>query len=123
MTGRWVGVLAVGASVLLGTTGARADTGVSGSRELSGRVIRSDAGILYLEHMGAVVPVEIVSGTRFSGIGSARELAAGQEVRASFTVTSETKNVAQAISTGAPSARKARERAPVGYRADQDYGG
>jgi hypothetical protein len=112
MTARWVGVLTAGASVLLGAA-ARADTGGAvGGRELSGRVIKSEASTLYLEHMGAVVPVEIGSETRFSGVRSAHELAAGQEVRASFTVKRDTKNVAHRISL-APPTRAAEPPAPV----------
>lgn len=123
MTARWVGVFTVGVLALLGATATQADTGATGRRELSGTVIRSDGSTLYLEHMGAIVPVEIRSETRFSGVRSAHELAAGQEVRASFTVKGDTKNVAHVISLGAPPATKARERAPAGHQADQDYGG
>ena len=120
-TARWIGKLTVGVLVLSGAAAARADAGATGECELSGTVIRSDGSTLYLEHMGAVVPVEILSDTRFSGVRSAHELAAGQAVRATFTVKGDTKNVAHAISLGASPATKA--RAPVGYQADQDYGG
>jgi hypothetical protein len=105
MKSRWVGVLTVGASVLLGAAAARAAEGAAApaeKRELSGKVIRTEANTLYLEHMGAVVPVEIGRDTRFSGIPSAGQLAEGQEVRASFTVRDDTKNVAHSISLGAP---------------------
>lgn len=113
MTARWVGVLTVGASVLLGAAAARAEMAdTAGGRDLIGRVIRSEVSTLYLEHMGAVVPVEFGSETRFSGVRSAHELAAGQEVRASFTVKGDTKNVAHRISL-APPARAAEPPAPV----------
>jgi hypothetical protein len=105
MKSRWVGVLTVGASVLLGAAAARAAEGAAApgeKRELSGKVIRTEANTLYLEHMGAVVPVVIGRDTRFSGIPSAGQLAEGQEVRASFTVRDDTKNVAHSISLGAP---------------------
>jgi len=110
MKARWVGVLTVGASVLLGAAAGRADERAAGGekKELSGTVVKSDANTLYLEHMGAVVPIELDRGTRFSGIKNADQLAEGQEVRASFTVKDETKNVADSVSLGArPSATRA----------------
>jgi hypothetical protein len=105
MRARWVRALTVGASVLLAAGAARAGEGTGASedsKELSGKVIKSEANTLYLEHMGAVVPVEIASETRFSGVQSANQLAEGQDVRASFTVQAETRNVAETISLGAP---------------------
>jgi hypothetical protein len=100
----------VGASVLLAAAVARGGEGAGASgekKELSGKVIKSEANTLYVEHMGAVVPVEIGRDTRFSGVQSADELAGGQEVRASFTVTAETRNVADSISLGpSPSAER-----------------
>ncbi len=127
MKARWVAVSMAGASVLLGATAAcaaeRAGAAAGEKKELSGRVIRSEADTLYVEHMGAVVPMEIGRETRFSGVRSAAELAEGQEVRASFTVKNDTENIAESISLGAPPTRRARERAPVGYQDNQDYGG
>jgi len=121
MKARWVGVLTVGASVLLGATAVRADERTASDRkELSGKVVKSDASTLYLEHMGAVVPIEIGQGTSFSGVQGSDQLAEGQEVRASFTVKDDTKNVADSVSVGAPSGRRSPEPAPEEY---QDYGG
>jgi len=117
MKARWVGVLAVGTSVLLG-----AAPGAGGERkELSGKVIKSEANILYVEHMGAVVPMEIGRDTRFSGVRSAEELAEGQEVRASFTVKGDTKNVADSVSLGTP--RSPARRLPWWEEPHEDYGG
>ncbi len=80
----------------------------TGERELSGTVVKTDATTLYLEHMGAIVPLKIDEKTRFSGEGvkSSRDLTEGQEVRASFTVEDETTNVASrvAVASGAPPA-------------------
>ena len=75
----------------LGGTAAR-------ERELSGTVVKTDANTVYLEHMGAIVPMKIDASTQFSGAGvkSSRDLTEGQEVRASFTVK-ETTNVADRI--------------------------
>jgi hypothetical protein len=119
MKARWVGVLTVGASVLLGAAAARAEERAGAAagekKELSGKVIKSEANTLYLEHMGAVVPMQIGRETRFSGLRSAGELAEGQEVRASFTVKNDTKNVADSISLGAPPTRGAREPATVEF--------
>ncbi len=127
MKARWVAVLMVGASVVLGAAAARAAerAGAAGGekKELSGRVIKSEDNTLYVEHLGAVVPMEIGRETRFSGVRTAAELAEGQEVRASFTVKNDTENVAESISLDAPPTRRARERAPVGYQDNQDYGG
>jgi hypothetical protein len=107
---RWVGVLAVGASVVLGAGVARADeragARTGGERELSGTVIKSEVNTLYIEHMGAVVPFTIGRDTRFSGVQSPGELAKGQQVRASFTLNGDTQNVAEQISLGAPRARE-----------------
>ena len=133
MKARWIAVLMVGASVPLGATTARAAEGggaaagdktAAGERkELSGTVVRSEPHTLYVEHVGVVVPMEIGRETRFSGVRSAAELANGQEVRASFTVKNGTANIAESISVGAPPTPRARERAPVGYQDNQDYGG
>ncbi len=115
MKARWFGILTIGASVLLAEGAARAlDTGgppLREERELSGKVVRSEANTLYLEHMGAVVPVEVGRKTRFSGIRSADQLAEGQEVRANFTVMDDRKNVANSISLVAPPTRGAVEPA------------
>ncbi len=127
MKERSVAVLMVGASVLFGAAAARAEETAGAAagekKELSGTVIKSEANMLYVEHLGAAVPMEIGRETRFSGVRSAAELAKGQEVRASFTVKNDTENIAEGISVAAPPTRSARERAPVGYQDDQDYGG
>lgn len=118
MTAQWVGVLTVGALVLLIAPVARAGgeaPGPADGRELSGTVIKSEADTLYLEHMGAVVQVEIGRETRFFGVRSANELAAGQEVRASFAVTGGTKNVAHSVSLTARSSGVSPEPATVEF--------
>jgi hypothetical protein len=82
-------------------------------------VIKSEANTLYLEHMGAVVPVEIARDTRFSGVRSADQLTEGRDVRASFTVKAETRNVAESISLGASSRDTRRAPAPASKFTDQ----
>jgi hypothetical protein len=88
------------------TEGTGATAG--GTRQLSGTVVRADAGTLYLEHMGAIVPLKIDDKTEFSGEGvkSSRDLTEGQEVRASFTVKNETTNVADRIAVASASGRE-----------------
>jgi hypothetical protein len=129
MKARWVGILAIGGSVLLGPAAGRAEEAAGGAgdenKELTGNVIKSEANTLYLEHMGAVVPMEIGRDTTFSGIRSTDDLAEGQQVRASFTVEDETKNVAASISLGAPPSptKAVRGRATVEDVEYEDYGG
>jgi hypothetical protein len=120
MKARWLGVLTVGASLLLAAGTARAfDTGGpplgEEQRELTGHVVSSDASTLYLEHMGSVVPVQIGPETRFFGVRSADRLVEGQEVRASLTVTDDGKNVASSISVAAPDTGSAVEPATAQF--------
>jgi hypothetical protein len=121
MKARWVGILMAGGSVLLAGGAARAfDTGgppLREERELSGKVVRSEANTLYLEHMGVVVPVEVGRETRFSGVRSADQLAEGQEVRAHVTVMDNGKNVANSVDLVAPpsATRRAPEPATVEF--------
>lgn len=67
--------------------------------QLTGHVVRADNGTLWLEHMGAIVPLKLDRQTRVQGIGvkSPRDLREGQEVRASFEVKNKTTNVARSI--------------------------
>lgn len=59
--------------------------------------------------MGAVVPLKSDEKTEFSGEGvkSGRDLTEGHEVRASFTVTNETTNVAKRITIPSASGQPA----------------
>jgi hypothetical protein len=80
------------------------------AKEISGRVVQASPSKLFLEHMGAVVEFNIASDAEFSGgnVQSSRDLAEGQEVKASFTVENNTTNVAKRISL----AREAGAAAP-----------
>lgn len=80
-----------------GPAAQAAQTGTT--RELSGTVVRADSKTVYLEHMGAIVPLSVDGKTRFSGEGvkGTRDLKEGQEVRTSFTVKG-TANLAREIS-------------------------
>jgi hypothetical protein len=70
----------------------------AGQRELSGTVVKASKTMLYLEHMGAIVPMRIDEHTTVTGGGAKtpRDLVEGQVVRASFTVKG-TDNVADRI--------------------------
>jgi hypothetical protein len=89
--------------------------GTRGQRELSGTVVKASKTTLYLEHMGAIVPMRIDERTRVSGEGakSPQDLVEGQVVRASFTVKG-TDNVADRITVAgrAPSPDEGGGRTP-----------
>ncbi len=110
MTGIAKLFVAIGALVLLGGGLARADDKASTksdareksgaevqAKELSGRVVQASPSKLYLEHMGAVVEFNLEN-TEFSGGGSSKDLAEGQQVRASFIVENKTTNIAKRVS-------------------------
>lgn len=80
-----------------GTMGASEQMG----NELTGRVVRSDPKMLYVNHMGFVVPLQINSQTKFEGtdLKSARDIKEGQEIRANFTIKNKTQNVATSVSS------------------------
>ncbi len=69
------------------------------SREITGRVLQASPSKLFLEHMGAVVEFNLRE-TEFSGgdLRSSRDLAEGQQVKASFTVENKTTNIAKRVS-------------------------
>jgi len=69
------------------------------SREITGRVLQAGPSKLFLEHMGAVVEFNLKD-TEFSGgdLKSSRDLAEGQQVKASFTVENKTTNIAKRVS-------------------------
>lgn len=80
--------------------------------ELTGTVVQADQKTVYVEYMGAIVPLKIESSTKFMDpqLQRARDLKPGQEIRASFKVEKKTDNVAETISlekgmggTGEPS--------------------
>ena len=67
--------------------------------EVTGKVVRVDPGTVWIDHMGAVIPLKIDANTRFESAGIARpkDLKEGQEVRVSFRVQNKTTNVADSI--------------------------
>jgi hypothetical protein len=70
-----------------------------GQKELTGKVVKADNKMVWVDHMGAVVPLSVDKSTQFTdpNLKRARDLQPGQEIRASFEVQ-ETKNVAKSIS-------------------------
>jgi hypothetical protein len=78
-----------------GMTGA--DQQLSGT-QLSGRVVRSNKKMVWVEHAGAIVPLKIDKNTQFTdpNLKRAQDLKEGDEIRASFEVR-KTDNVATSI--------------------------
>lgn len=74
-----------------------------GSNELTGRVVKNDKKTLFVDHMGAIVPLKIDKNTQFNdpSLKKAADIKEGDEIRASFEVR-KTENVATSIekSTG-----------------------
>jgi hypothetical protein len=67
--------------------------------EVTGKIVRADDNTVWIDHMGAVIPLKIEPNTRFesAGITRPKDLKEGQEIRASFTVHNKTTNVADSI--------------------------
>jgi hypothetical protein len=67
--------------------------------EVTGKIVRADGNTVWIDHMGAVIPLKIEPNTRFESAGIARpkDLKEGQEIRASFTVQNKITNVADSI--------------------------
>lgn len=67
--------------------------------EVTGKIVRAEPNTVWIDHMGAVIPLKIDSNTRFESAGIARpkDLKEGQEIRASFRVQNNTTNVADSI--------------------------
>jgi len=84
----------------VGGSGMQGDkSGMATGQELSGKVVKADRSSVFVEHMGAVVPLKIDKNTKFQGdtLKAAKDLKEGQEIRASFSVENKTSNVAKSI--------------------------
>ena len=70
-----------------------------GQKELTGKVVKADNKMVYVDHMGVVVPLKVDKSTQFTdpALKRAKDLQPGQEIRASYEVK-ETDNVAKSIS-------------------------
>ncbi|HZI10902.1 MAG TPA: RNA-binding protein [Myxococcus sp.] len=90
---------AMGGSGTTGSQGATMGSQSATGKEVTGKVVKSDRKTVWIDMQGAVVPLKVDKSTRFTdqNIKSARDLEAGQEIRASLEVK-ETDNVAKSIS-------------------------
>jgi hypothetical protein len=70
-----------------------------GQKELTGKVVKADSKTIFVDLQGAVVPLKVDKSTQFNdpSLKKAKDLQAGQEIRASYEVK-ETENVAKSIS-------------------------
>ncbi|MFP2929544.1 RNA-binding protein [Pyxidicoccus sp. 3LG] len=70
-----------------------------GQKEITGKVVKADNKMVWVDHMGAVVPLKVDKSTQFSdpNLKKAKDLQPGQEIRASYEVK-ETDNIAKSIS-------------------------
>jgi hypothetical protein len=74
------------------------DAALLGEQELTGKVVKAERNTLYLEHMGAIVPLQVQRDTKFEGeFTRLRDVKEGQEIRASFEVKNQTKNVLKSV--------------------------
>ncbi|RKH68549.1 hypothetical protein D7X96_17010 [Corallococcus interemptor] len=89
-----------GSSGSSGAMGGSGSSSMTGSNELTGKVVKSDSKKVYISSTsGAVVPLEVDKNTQFTdpSMKNAKSLKEGQEIRASFQVKDE-KNMATSIS-------------------------
>lgn len=72
------------------------------THELTGRVVKSDKSMVWVEHADAIVPLKIDKKTQFTdpSLKRAQDLKEGDEIRASFEVR-KTDNVATSIGKSA----------------------
>jgi hypothetical protein len=71
----------------------------SSQSELSGEVVKVDPQTVYINHMGAIVPIKLTKETKFEGAMTRKDLSEGKEIRASFEINNNTSNVATEISS------------------------
>lgn len=83
--------------------------------EITGKVVKTEGKMVFVDHMGVVVPLRVDAKTRFEdpSLKRAKDLALGQEIRAQVTVKNRTQNVAQSIALAGG----------VGGAGQQDLGG
>jgi hypothetical protein len=84
-------------STTQGQSGMNQQTGSTqqlGANELTGRVVKSGKKMVWVEHMGAIVPLTINKDTQFGdpNLKRAQDLKEGDEIRASFEVR-KTENI------------------------------
>lgn len=82
------------------TTGtATGGSAQAGEQEISGEVVKAQGNTVYVDHMGAVLPVELDKSTKFEGQGlsSKKDLKKGQQIKAKISVKNEITNLAKSI--------------------------
>lgn len=80
------------------TVGQSGTTNQLGGNEITGRVVKSDRKMIWVEHAGAIVPLKVDKNTQFAdpSLKRASDFKEGDEIRASFEVR-KTDNVATSI--------------------------
>ena len=76
----------------------------------TGKVVKADSKTVFIDHMGAVVPVKIDSTTKFEGtsLTKAKDLKEGQDIRASFSIKNQTDTNVRAVAMLRESVAKAK---------------
>jgi hypothetical protein len=92
------GTLGTDQSGQMGQTGQMGQSSQVSGNQLTGRVVKSEKKMVWLEHMGAIVPLKIDKNTQFNDptLKKATDIKEGDEIRASFEVR-KTDNVATSI--------------------------
>lgn len=83
-----------------GSGTASTTTATHGSGTLQGTVVKAQGNdLLYVEHMGAIVPVQVNKGTTLLGLEGKKltDLKDGEKVSISFQVKNRTQNVATTV--------------------------
>lgn len=117
------------------SAGGSGQQAMAGEKELTGKVVKSTSKMVWVDHMGAIVPLKVERTTVFAdpSLKGAKNLKEGQEIRASYEVK-ETDNVAKSItpSTGtggsgsdvmAPDSSINQDTGGSGMEKDKDLGG
>ncbi|MBN9683757.1 MULTISPECIES: hypothetical protein [unclassified Corallococcus] len=107
------------------STHSMGSSSMTGSNELTGKVVKSDSKKVYISSAsGAVVPLEVDSKTQFTdpSMKNAKSLKEGQEIRASFQVKDE-KNMATSISPSSGTGGSGTDPMAPDSSINQDTGG
>lgn len=70
-----------------------------GTQEIIGTVVKTEKDRLYIDHMGAVVPLSVTAKTRFEGSAKkVSDLQVGTQIRIAFSIQKQVENVALKLS-------------------------
>lgn len=81
-----------------GTTVMRSSDLKDASAEITGKVLKVQGSTIYLDQNGAAVPLTLSNKTKFDEGMSKKTIKEGQEIKASFSIKNNTKNMAESIS-------------------------